>query len=339
VASLREIVVRIVGKHDEFDKAITSSKKKVDNFSKAAIKIGKTAQKAGKQLSLYLTAPIVALGVAAVKAFGDQAAAEAKLNAAIRATGKETEISTERLKAYASELQKVTLFGDEATIQALAMLQSFADLDEKGLMQVIPQVQNLAAALNVDLNTAATLVGKTLGSETNALSRYGIVLDASADKSEKLAEVTSQLENKFGGMAEEVAQAGVGSIVQLKNTLGDLMEDIGQLMIPTINKIVARIREWAEWFRNLDDGTKRTIITVAGIVAAVGPVLLIVGKLIVVMGSLAKAFAIVNAALAVPPLGLIVAIAAAAVGIGCSTPFRIDSSYCCRRCWDRVTNK
>ncbi|KKL13897.1 hypothetical protein LCGC14_2521180, partial [marine sediment metagenome] len=82
--------------------------------------------------------------------------------------------------AFASGLQKVTTFGDEATLSAMAMVQQLADLNQEGLEKVTPAMLDFAAAMDVDLQTAATLIGKTLGSTTNALSRYGIEIDAQA---------------------------------------------------------------------------------------------------------------------------------------------------------------
>jgi len=45
-----------------------------------------------------------------------------------------------------------------------------------------------------------------------------------------------------------------------------------------------------KWFAGLDEGTKRTIITILGIVAAVGPVLLIVGKIVAAVGTIIGIF-------------------------------------------------
>ncbi len=164
-----------------------------------------------------------------VDAYGIQEQAEQALTAAIRITGKEATISTDALFSLASELQQVTVYGDEATISAMAMLQQLGDLSEQGLKKVTPLVQDFAAAMGVDLKTAASLVGKTLGSTTNALSRYGIEIDATAPKEEKLIELTAALEDKFGGMARAMGGTTLGAIKQLSNAFGDLQEIGGEL--------------------------------------------------------------------------------------------------------------
>ena len=138
----------------------------------------------------------------------------------------------------AAELQAVTTFGDEATISAMAMLQQLGDLNEQGLKQITPLLQDFAAAMRVDLNTAATLIGKTLGSTTNALSRYGIELDAMAPKSEKLAQLTEALEEKFGGAAIAMGQTTLGAIKSLNNAMGDLKEEGGRAAAEGLKPVV-----------------------------------------------------------------------------------------------------
>lgn len=163
-----------------------------------------------------------------IKTYQVQERAEAKLRNAIRATGREGEISADRIAEFAGELQKVTTFGDEATISAAALLQQFANLSEEGLKQALPQVQNLAAALGMDLEQAAQLVGKSIGSSTNALSRYGIEIDTAASESEKLEQVVGQLNERFGGTAEALASTTGGAFEQYKNAVGDLKEVLGE---------------------------------------------------------------------------------------------------------------
>lgn len=172
-----------------------------------------------------------------IRAYQEQEMAEAKLQAAIRATGKEGEISIDHLKDYASELQNVTTYGDEATLSALSMLQQLSDLSEEGLIKVIPLVQDFASAMDVDLETAASLVGKTLGSTTNALSRYGIVIDATAPKEQKLVELTEALDEKFGGMSKTLAETSLGSMKQLTNAFGDLQEAAGESIAEGIKPV------------------------------------------------------------------------------------------------------
>ena len=72
----------------------------------------------------------------------------------------------------------------------------------------------------------------------------------------------------------------------LKTAGADLATTLLTALQPTIDTIVQKVQELTEWFKGLDDSQKQTIITVAGIVAAVGPVLMIGGRLISGIGNL-----------------------------------------------------
>lgn len=218
----------------EVNKAV-SDIKRVEKETKS---MGQTAGKVFKtvgKLALGLGIAFAGMSMKAIQAFKEQEAAETKLNGAIRATGKEAEISLSSMKEFASGLQDVTTYGDESTLAAAGMLQSLADLDEKGLKQVIPGIQDLATGMGMDLTMAASLVGKTLGSTTNALSRYGIQIDMEGTKEEKLAELTEQLSKKFGGLSQQMAQTRTGQLTQLGNSFGDLMEKIGEVELASVS--------------------------------------------------------------------------------------------------------
>ena len=179
-------------------------------------------------VEMAAVAAVVAVAVRVVKdltqAYFEQEKAVAGMEAALKATGTYTPGLSRNLQELASQLQKTSIYGDEATLSATAMLQSLAKLSGDGLMQAIPLVHDLAAGMGIDLVTAASLIGKTLGSTTNALSRYGIILDATAPKNEKLAALNKQINDSFGGMAKAMGETAAGSMVKLANATGDLKE-------------------------------------------------------------------------------------------------------------------
>ena len=105
---------------------------------------------------------------ASVQAFMVQETAERRLEVAL---GR----NIDALKVYASELQQVTLFGDETILSAQAMLAAFVK-DEEALRLATKATLDLAAAKGFDLVTAADLVGKTLGCWCFPKKSHGNVL-------------------------------------------------------------------------------------------------------------------------------------------------------------------
>jgi hypothetical protein len=187
---------------------------------------------------------LVKIGQESIDKFVQQEKAETSLNAALQITGKYSDATAKELQKLASDLQGVTEYGDEASLSALALTQQLADLSEDQLKAVLPRIQDFSAALRVDLNTAASLFGKTIGSSTNALARYGIEIDTGLDKSEKFEQLMSQLDSKFGGFAQTVGDTTAGDLAQLDNAIGDLAESFGELLIdlaPAIDMITGAI--------------------------------------------------------------------------------------------------
>jgi hypothetical protein len=162
---------------------------------------------------------------------GVQEQAERGLEAALRATGDTSAESAQMLKDLASELQGVTTFGDEATIAAAGLFTQVSGLSAELTARSLPAVQDFAAAMGMDLQQAASLVGRSIGSTTNALSRYGIQIEEGLEGTERMEAIIGQLDDRFGGFASAVAATSSGAMTQFQNALGDLKEVGGQSIL------------------------------------------------------------------------------------------------------------
>lgn len=190
-------------------------------------KFGRQMNKVGGMIAgAFAVGQVVNFAKASVKAYDVQAKAEAKL---LTALGNRHD-AYKRLTAVASELQKKTLFGDEETIEAQAFLAAM-NLNEEAITRLIPLVQDLATKANMSLSGAADLVAKSVGSSTNALSRYGIVIEGAVGSSERLESAIEGLTNQVGGQSVAAAEAGIGAWTQLSNEIGDVSESIGESMV------------------------------------------------------------------------------------------------------------
>ena len=153
---LQKIRIRMEGA----DKAAKSSKK----VSKGMKDLAKSAAALG---AAYFGARGIVNGLkASVELYKQQEMAERKLTAALGDTSK-------ALQLQAQSLQKVTMFGDEQIMEAQALIGSFVK-EESAIKLATQATLDLAAAKGMELTVAADLVSKTLGSSTNAMSRYGI---------------------------------------------------------------------------------------------------------------------------------------------------------------------
>ena len=93
-----------------------------------------------------------------------------------------------------------------------------------------------------------------------------------------------------GGAAQQMADTQLdnlkGQLTILKSALEGLAISIGELLLPHIKTVVGWIQTFVDWLNGLDEGTKKVIVTVGLIVAALGPVLIIVGKVMSAVGTI-----------------------------------------------------
>ena len=171
------------------------------------------------------------------------------------------------LDKYSSELQKTTVFGDESTNVLMSQIGAFGANVEQ-TKQLTKATMDLAAGLNLDLNTAGLLVAKTIGSSTDALTRYGVGAQGATEKNQKIANVVASVETKFGGLAETLGKTTSGQLAQASNAFGDAAEQIGQVLAPLVLGLAKAFKFLAE---NLTAERMKAFATATSIAAlAVG---------------------------------------------------------------------
>ncbi len=202
----------------------TKSKKQIQGVNNGLKNMAKQAAIAAS--AYFGTRALLGAIKSSIDLFAKQELAEKKLESALGKT-------SQSLLNHASALQKVTMFGDETIIEAQALIGAFVK-DEEAIKLATEATLDLAAAKGFDLVGAADLVSKTLGSSTNALSRYGIEVVGAVGSTERLESLTGNLAAVFGGQAAAQAQTLTGAMAQLNNSFGDLQETIASEFAPQI---------------------------------------------------------------------------------------------------------
>lgn len=165
-----------------------------------------------------------------IEAAGIQELAEKGLTDALQSTGREVPINAAHFKAYASELQQATLYGDEAILGAQALMIQLTDLDKEGLDRATAGALGMATVFKTDLKSATNLIAKALAGNYGALSRYGISVSDLNTEEEKRASLLDQLTILYERAKGEV-DTYEGTVTQLKNTYGDFQEKIGDVIV------------------------------------------------------------------------------------------------------------
>ena len=134
-----------------------------------------------------------------------------------------------------------------------------------------------------------------------------------------------------GGAAQQMADTQLdnlqGQLTILKSALEGLAISFGELLMPAIKSIVTAVQDFVDKLNSMDEGTKKVIVTIALIVAAIGPVLIVIGKVISAVGTIMTivpkiagvintvktAFMALNTTMLANPIFLIIAAIAALV--------------------------
>ena len=93
-----------------------------------------------------------------------------------------------------------------------------------------------------------------------------------------------EIVEQYSGSAEAMANTMLdnlpGQITLLKSQLEGLAISFGEMLMPTVRKVVGVIQEFVDKLNQMDDAQREQIIKIAAIVAAIGPALFIIGKVI-----------------------------------------------------------
>jgi len=171
------------------------------------------------------------------KLAGEQREAELKLETAIGGT-------SQALTDQANALQILTGFGDEEILMAQATLAQYVR-EEAKIIQLTKATLDFAAAKGMDLKAASELVGKSVGTSTNALMRYGITVEGATGGQDRFNTAMEGL-TKAGLLGQAASRMDAFSvrIEASKGIMGDVAQTIGLKMIPFMTKMLDAFDRW-----------------------------------------------------------------------------------------------
>lgn len=231
----------------EYTKLARQFKYVGDRGSSAWARIRSGIVRAGAALALYFSARQLArFGADSVRAASEAEARWNRLGGTLRTVGVDFREVEGELRMTARALQDVTTVGDDEFAGTLQKLITTTN-DYSLSLANMGNVADVAAATGLDLERAAILVGRALNGETTVLKRYGVELDATRD-------ITEQLAERFGGMAENEAASLQGRLKQINNEWGDFKEAVGLALADTA--------EGEDVFQRVRDAIKEATVAV-----------------------------------------------------------------------------
>ena len=132
--------------------------------------------------------------------------------------------------------------------------------------------------------TAESLVGK------NAMSGFLALMNAAPADVDKLSGAIANCDGVSEKMATTIQDNLAGQLTILKSQLQELAISFGDILMPAIRSIVSKLQGFVDKLNGMDEGTKRTIVTIALLVASIGPLLIIIGTTISKIGVAMQGF-------------------------------------------------
>ena len=285
----------------------------LNKANKQMVNFGKKLTGVGKDLSLKLSLPIAAAGGAAIKLASDFEESLNKVDVSFKDTAKQvTDFSKTTLTqfgiAQGTALDMAAMFGDMGTSMGLTT-QEAANMSTS----MVGLAGDLASFKNIKIEEATTALAAVFTGETESLKRLGIVMTEANLKqfaltqgiTKNIKEMTqaekTTLRYQFVMQSSANAQGDFartqgGAANQMRiftESLKELGANFGQVLLPAFTEIVKKVNGFLRSLMDLDDQTKKTIAIIAGIAAAIGPILIIIGKISTGFGVVAKVLPIV----------------------------------------------
>ena len=136
---------------------------------------------------------------------------------------------------------------------------------------------------------------------------------------------------KFQGGMETLSKTFLGQFSTLKDNLNIALAEFGKIIIPVLNDLMTFLTEGLRKLNTFDDGTKKLIVTVGAIAAALPPLVYAIGLVATAFGKVTAAVRILTMAMVKNPL------TALAVGITALATASIEALHQLNPMVSRVT--
>lgn len=145
----------------------------------------------------------------------------------------------DRINRKADEMaQKFRYLDNDDIVGVFNKLIDYGKLTEKEMNDLIPVIIDFAAKSRTSIDDATDVIVKALEGNGKALKSYGIDLKDTGDETERLGILMTTLKSKVDGSGEAFQQTAKGGILTARQELKNLQEDIGNEIIPVLNKLL-----------------------------------------------------------------------------------------------------
>ena len=198
-----------------------------------------TAFKAIGAAAIAAGAALVAFAANAVKAAADDEKQTIRLNAALKARGFEMDQLSPKVDAQIKAMQRLG-FTDDQVRDGLELGSRFFK-NQEDLLRANATAANIAAATGMELSAVMLALGRGAAGSTRGLLKLGIEVEKGA----KLKDILRVADEKYLGIAEEVANSTSGKFAAAQIRFNEAIENFGYKLLPVVNEALAFLTQTA----------------------------------------------------------------------------------------------
>lgn len=157
--------------------------------------------------------------------------------------------------------------------------KSFKELMDSGM--------SLTDALQI-IQDAADASGKSMADmfSSQEAAKAAATITQHADDFTESMNAMAESGGKTAEAYAVVDDTTASSMEKLKTSVQNLAVQLGDILIPVVEEVVGHVQRIVDWLGSLDESQKKTIVTVAAVVAAVGPALIVISNVVGVVGNI-----------------------------------------------------
>jgi len=318
-----------------FEKGVDQVDRKLKRSQRSFQAFGKKVQGVGKSLSLFISAPLAAVGASSIKTAMEME----ELQNAFDVTFKS---GSDSMRKWAEEtgdiLGRSTKEMQESSVAFASLFNKALDSDQANELtkQFSVLTQDLASFKDLSNEVAQQKLFSGLTGEAEPLKSVGVFINAAATEAKALELGLEKVNGKFTDQQKIVARAALIQ-EQLAEATGDVIRSqgsatnqlkaaqaafeelrviIGTKLLPVLTPLIEKTASAINWFTGLADSTQNTVLVMGALLTALGPVVTIIGTLSAVLAPLGAALAVATGAttglgaamtVALGPVGLVIA--------------------------------
>jgi hypothetical protein len=198
-----------------------------------------TAFKAIGAAAIAAGAALLAFAANAVMAAAEDEKATIRLNAALKARGFEMDKLSPKVDEQIKAMQRLG-FTDDQVRDGLELGSRFFK-NQENLLRANATAANIAAATGMELSSVMLALGRGAAGSTRGLLKLGIEVEKGA----KLKDILRVADEKYLGIAEEVANSTSGKFAAAQIRFNEAIETFGAKLLPVVNEALAFLTETA----------------------------------------------------------------------------------------------